>query len=332
MAAAVFVLSQFVREAGGVLRFRAGAVGPLGGAIAMLNPVPSTVAERASGEGVGSGRGAIGLVEFGASSLWRTFSPSEIWRFRELIVMLVVRDLTVRYRQAMIGVAWVLAQPLATTTTIALLLPSIGSGKAAYGVPFPIFVLQGIVLYGLFNSIVSSGTQTLVYNHNLVTKIYFPRIVLLIVNLATALCDFAVAAIMLAVAMAIYQTPVSWLTLGAPAFVLLAVLCGLAIALWTSALNAIYRDTGLAVPFLLQLGMFASPVMYATQEVAASRYRLLLECNAMSLAINGFRYTLSGVGGVTLREAIVGVTSLLVVLLSGLWYFNRVERYLADRI
>ena len=292
------------------------------------NSVSGTTSHRDGAGRVDSGR----LIEFGAIGVWRTVALAEIWRFRGLIAMLVVRDLTVRYRQAFIGVAWVLAQPLATTTMISLLLPSIGSGKAAYGVPFPVFVLQGIVLYGLFHSIVSSGTQTLVYNHNLVTKIYFPRIVLLIVNLVTALCDFAVAASLLALAMVFYRTPVSWMTLATPAFVLVAALCGLAVALWTSALNAIYRDTGLAVPFLLQLGMFASPVMYSTQEVSASRFQLLLELNAMSFAINGFRYTLSGSGGITLREAVVGCFSLLVALVGGLWYFNRVERHLADRI
>jgi lipopolysaccharide transport system permease protein len=295
------------------------------------NSPPASSTSNATGN-AGRSHGLGSLREYGSGTGWGTLNPVEIWRYRELIAILVVRDLKVRYRQALIGVAWVLAQPIATTLTIALLFPSFSAVTTGDRMPYALFVLPGVILYNLFSSIVSHGTQSLAYNQALITKIYFPRVILLIVNVVTSLCDFVVAAAMLGIALVIYQVPLAPTAFAAPLFVALAVLAGLAIALWTSALNAIYRDTGLAVPFLLQLGLFASPVMYATQNIATDHYRVVVECNAMSLAITGFRACLYGQAGIGVREALLGGAALLAVFLSGLWYFHRVERYLADRI
>lgn len=275
--------------------------------------------------------GVDGLEYFGPSSGWRLLDLRELWRFRELIWILAYRDLKVRYRQAVVGVAWVVLQPLATALVFVLLFGLLGKTPDVGGIPYGVFVLPGVVLWQLFANIVGQGTMCLVVNQILIGKVYFPRIALPLSVAVTALVDFAVGAVVVAVVMAAYGDVPGWQVVLAPVFVLLGLIAAIALALWTSALNAIYRDTGYAVPFLLQMGMFVSPVVYSTVLIPA-RWKPVLELNPMTGVIEGFRWSLFGSGSFPAEPLLIGSAATAVVFLTGLWYFRRVEGYLADRI
>ena len=245
--------------------------------------------------------------------------------------MLAVRDLKVKYRQAVIGVAWSVIQPLATALIFVLLFGLLGNTPAAGGIPYGVFVLPGVVLWQLFAGSVSQMTGCLVANQNLIGKVYFPRLVLPIAVIIAALVDFAVGLGVVGAVLAIYGVVPAWTLVFAPIFVLLGLVSALAVGAWTSALNAIYRDTGFAVPFALQIGFFVSPVVYATDVLIPERWRPLVALNPMTGAVDGFRWALFG-GPFPTLTVLLGVIAATVVLLSGLWYFRRVEGYLADRI
>ncbi len=292
-------------------------------------PQGSTAALPASGARAG---GTDPELQYhGAVARWRLLDLRELWRFRDLLWMLAVRDLKVKYRQAVIGVAWSVIQPLATALIFVLLFGLMGNTPAAGGLPYGVFVLPGVVLWQLFAGSVSQMTGCLVANQNLIGKVYFPRLVLPLAVATAALVDFAVGLAVVGVVLAIYGVVPAGTIVFAPLFVAFGLVTALAIGAWTSALNAIYRDTGFAVPFALQIGFFVSPVIYATDVLIPERWRPLVALNPMTGAVDGFRWALFG-GPFPALTVLLGCVTATVVLLSGLWYFRRVEGYLADRI
>ncbi|QJX00485.1 ABC transporter permease [Frigoriglobus tundricola] len=278
-----------------------------------------------------AGETAPGLQYHGAVARWRLLDLRELWRYRDLLGMLAVRDLKVKYRQAVIGVAWSVIQPLATALIFVLLFGLLGNTPAAGGVPYGVFVLPGVVLWQLFAGSVGQMTGCLVANQNLIGKVYFPRLVLPLAVLVAALVDFAVGLAVVGGVFAVYGVVPAWTLVFAPLFVLLGSVSALAVGAWMSALNAIYRDTGFAVPFALQIGFFLSPVVYATDVLIPERWRPLVALNPMTGAVDGFRWALFG-GPFPTLTVLLGAGAAAVVLVSGLWYFRRVEGYLADRI
>lgn len=273
-----------------------------------------------------------GLQYFGPPPPWRLVNLREIVRFRELLWVLALRDLKVKYRQAVVGVAWVVIQPLATALVFVLLFGLLGKTPATEGTPYGVFVLPGVVLWQLFANTVAQATGCLVANQNLIGKVYFPRLILPLAAAANSVIDFVVGLVVVAGVLVVYGIAPAWTVVFAPAFVVLALAAAVAVSALTSALNAIYRDVGFAVPFALQIGMFVSPVIYATDVLIPERWRLLLCLNPMTGALEGFRWALFGNTAFPTESVAIGTATATISLAAGLTYFRRVEGYLADRI
>jgi len=275
---------------------------------------------------------SLPLVYHAARGAWGLADIRELWRFRELFRALAVRDLKVKYRQTVIGVAWALIQPLATALVFVMLFGLLGHVPASGDLPYGLFVLPGVVFWHLFAGVLTQATTSLVANQNLIGKVYFPRLILPAAASATAVVDFAVGLAVVGGVMAYFGVTPGWGVVFAPAFVLLGLLTALAAGAWMSALNAIYRDAGFVIPFVLQIGFFVSPVVYATDVLIPDRWQPLLALNPMTGVLEGFRWSLFGRGPFPTGPVLIGAAVTAVILTGGLWYFRRVEGYLADRI
>lgn len=273
-----------------------------------------------------------GLVYFTPPSGWRLLGLQELWSYRELIWTLAARDLQVRYRQTAVGVIWALLQPLAMMTIFTVMFRLMGREPVEEGVPYVVAVLCGLLPWQLFASTLSSASGSLVAHQNLITKVYFPRAVLPIASMAGGVVDFAIGFSLLVLAIAWYGITPSWTMLLIPAFSLLALIAALAAGFWLSALNAIYRDIGYVVPFVLQVGFFVSPVVYETDALIPPSYRLVYSLNPMVGVIDGLRWAALGHAPPAVLPMLISLGCLTLVLLGGLAYFRQVERHLADRI
>ncbi|HQU45458.1 MAG TPA: ABC transporter permease, partial [Pirellulales bacterium] len=267
-----------------------------------------------------------------ARPAWALADVGELWRYRHLMGILALRDIKVRYRQTIIGVAWALLQPVVQLGIFAVLFGLLGRTPVAPGTPFLVSAMCGLLLWQLFSQSVASASLSLVENRNLVTKVYFPRLVLPFSTVLAALIDFAVGCLLLAGLMLWYGVSSSAAVLAAPLFVLMTVLVAMAIATWLSALSALYRDFQYVIPFLLQIAFFVSPVVYQTDALIPAAWRPLYGLNPLAGAIDGFRWAMTAQGKFPWITIGVSVPLLAVVLSTGLLYFRRVERTFADRI
>jgi lipopolysaccharide transport system permease protein len=254
----------------------------------------------------------------------------EVWRNRELLFFLVWRDVKVRYKQTALGAAWAVLQPLT-----AMLIFSVVFGRFAKipseGIPYPVFVYTGLLVWLYFSQAVSQAGASIVQNVNLVTKVYFPRLVIPSASVVAPLLDLLVAGGVLIGLMAWYGIVPGVQAFALVAFVLLAVATALGVGLWVSALNVRYRDVPYALPFLLQIWLFASPVVYPI-ELLPDRWRALFSLNPMAAVIDGFRWSLLGTDPVPANVLVPGVIVAAVVGVSGLVYFRRVQDHFADVI
>jgi lipopolysaccharide transport system permease protein len=252
----------------------------------------------------------------------------ELWAYRELLYFFVWRDVKVRYKQTAIGAAWAILQPLMTTLVFTLFF-----GKLAHipsnGLPGPIFYFTALLPWTYFATSLQSATNTVVDHQYLITKVYFPRIMLPATSVLAGLVDFAVGFVFLMAMTAYYGIRPSWALLLAPLFLLLAVLTALGVGLWFSALNAMYRDMRYIVPFVIQFWMFASPVAYPSSLVPA-RWRWIYGLNPMAGVIEGFRWSIAGRGDPPGRMLWVSIAAVIAVLAGGLAYFQRIESTVAD--
>lgn len=260
---------------------------------------------------------------------WFALDLAEVWAYRDLIYFFVWRDIKVRYKQTVIGAAWAILQPVLT-----MLVFSLFFGKLAkipsQGLPYPIFYYTALLPWMYFATAMQGATNVVVEQQRMITKIYFPRVVLPIASVMSGLVDFAISFVVLLVIMAVYHvTPAAGAVLWLPLFTLLAVLTALGVGLWLSALNAMYRDVRYVVPFLVQFWLFASPVAYPSSLVPG-KWRWLYGLNPMAGVIEGFRWSLTGHGDPP--SILVAASSLAVVLvvLSGLVYYHAVEGVIAD--
>ena len=251
-----------------------------------------------------------------------------IWEYRDLLYFLVLRDLQVRYKQTAIGVAWVILQPLLTMVVFTLIF-----GKFAKipsdGLPYPIFAYSALLPWHLFSSSLSRGGGSVVGNSSLISKIYFPRLILPISGVLSPIVDFAIAFVILIGMMIWFGSVPSWGVLTLPLFILLAMLTALAVGLWLSALNVRYRDVGHAIPFLIQLWMFASPVVYPVNMIP-EKWRLFYSLNPMAGVIEGFRWALLGKASPDFSVIAISALMVLTLLALGLLYFRNTERTFAD--
>ena len=252
----------------------------------------------------------------------------EVWAYRELLYFLVWRDLKVRYKQTVLGIAWAVLQPLATTLVFAIFLGRL-AGVPSDGVPYPVFAYAAMLPWQLFAHALTESSNSLVANERLITKVYFPRLVIPLATILAGLVDFAIAFVVGIGLMAWYGIVPGPLIAAVPLFVVLAVLTALAAGLWLSALNVEYRDVRYTLGFLVQIWLFATPVAYPSSLVP-ERWRALYGLNPMAGVVEGFRWALLGHGQPPGALLVVSTVVTFVVLAGGLWYFKRMERTFAD--
>ncbi len=254
----------------------------------------------------------------------------DLWRYRELFAILAWRDLAVRYKQTVIGAAWALIRPFLTMVVFTVVFGRIAKLPTDGATPYPILVFAGMLPWFLFSTILSDASASLVGNANLIGKVYFPRLIVPAATIAVALVDFAISFAMLLALMIWFRFAPDWRILLLPAFVLLAVLASLGPALLMTAMNVKYRDFRYVIPFVLQFGLYVSPVGFSTKVVPA-QWRLLYSLNPAVGVIDGFRWCLLGgqahlyLPGFALSLAVVAA-----FLWAGVAYFRRTERTFAD--
>lgn len=255
----------------------------------------------------------------------------DVWRYRELFWFLVWRDILVRYKQTVVGVAWSVIRPLVTMVVFTVVFGMLAK-LPDNGVPYPLLVFAAMLPWNFFSNALAEGSGSLVGNANLLTKVYFPRIIIPISSVIVALVDFAISLVIMAGIMLWYGYLPDWRVVMLPFFLVLACLPVAGAGLWFAALNVRYRDFRYVVPFILQLGLYVSPVGFSSS-IVPEQWRLLYAMNPMVGVIDGFRWALLR-GGTELYWSGILLSTLLSLLLlfSGLWYFRKTERVLADVI
>jgi lipopolysaccharide transport system permease protein len=265
-----------------------------------------------------------------ASDGWRSLNLADLWRYRELIYFLAARDIKVKYRQTAIGAAWVLIQPLLAMAVFTLFLGSLVHVPSD-GLPYPLFAYLGLLPWMYFANATTSASTSLVANTALIAKVYFPRLIIPIASVLSALLDFAIGFGLLLILMVGFRVEPRQSLLWVPVFVVLTVATALSVSLWLSALDVRYRDVRAAIPFGIQVWMFSTPVVYPAS-LLPEAYRPLYGLNPMAGAVEGFRWAVTGSGEPPGTMLAVSAAVTVVVLITGLFYFRGVERTFADVI
>lgn len=255
---------------------------------------------------------------------------ADLWRYRELLGFLAWRDIKVRYKQTTLGVLWALIQPAVTLAVFTFIFGKL-AGMPAGNVPYPLLVLCGLLPWQLFSAAFSNASGSLVANTHLISKVYFPRLIVPLSSVAVALIDFAVVLVLLAALCVWWQFSPDWRVVFLPLFVILTLVTAVGTGLWLTALTVKYRDFRFVVPFLLQVGLFLSPVGFSTTNLPT--WRALYSFNPMVGVIDGFRWCLlRGQPNLDPVNLAISVVMAALLLFSGLWYFRRTEQTFADVI
>jgi len=264
------------------------------------------------------------------SSGWIRLGLIDIWRFRELLYFLVWRDLKIRYKQTLVGVLWVILQPVLTMIIFNFVFGRL-AGLPSQGVPYPLFVFSGLLPWQLFASGLSASSLSIVSSSNVVSKVYFPRLLIPLAAVLGGVVDLLVALVVLFGLMAYYNfhPGIAFVTL--PLFLLLAVAAAFGVGLWLSMLNVKYRDIQYTIPFLTQIWMFMTPVAYASLLIPP-KFRLLYHLNPMATVVDGFRWALLGIKPEFGAPALGSLSMVVLIIFSGLIYFRRAEKTFADVI
>jgi lipopolysaccharide transport system permease protein len=255
---------------------------------------------------------------------------AELWAYRELLYYMAWREVKVRYKQTVIGVIWVVMQPLLT-----MLVATIFFGRLAklpsQGLPYSVFCFAAIVPWGYFANALTNITNVVVENQRVITKVYFPRLILPFSAAVSGLVDFGIGLIVLLIFTFAHGIKPTFAILLLPFFLLLAILTVLGVGLWLSALNALYRDVRFIMPFVVQFWTLASPVYYSSSMVPL-RYRWIYGLNPMTGVIDGFRWALTGTGSAPTATLLASTVMVCIALFGGLIYFTRMEGSIADRV
>ncbi len=252
----------------------------------------------------------------------------EIWEYRELLYFLVWRDLKVRYKQTALGVAWAIIQPFMTMIVFTIFFGRLAK-LPSDGIPYPIFVYSGLLPWQLFANAMTQSGNSLVANRGLITKVYFPRIIIPSSSILAGLVDFCIAFLVLIAMMLYYGITPTAAVVTLPLFIVFAVATSLAVSLWLSALNVQYRDVRYTIPFLTQIWLFLTPIPYS-ESLVPDNWRLIYGLNPMTGVVEGFRWALLGKSADTSVLILASISMVIILLVTGLFYFKRMERSFAD--
>jgi len=259
---------------------------------------------------------------------WIPVDFKELWQYRELLGFFAVRDIKVRYKQTLLGVAWAVVQPVMTMLVFTLLFHKL-LGVEPTNASYPVFLFAALLPWQLFSYALTQSSNSLVASERLITKIYFPRLILPLGSVISGLVDFAIAFVILVGMMAWYRIVPGIAVLTLPIFMVVALLAALAVGLWLSALNVTYRDVRHTIPFLTQFWLFITPVMYPSSKVPEA-WRALYALNPMTGVVEGFRWALLGQAAPPLVVMLVSLSATVLLLVGGLFYFRRMEKTFAD--
>jgi len=259
---------------------------------------------------------------------WVALKLRDLWQYRELLYFLIWRDVKVRYKQTALGAAWAIIQPFFTMVVFSVVFGRLAKIPSD-GLPYPIFAYCALLPWQLFSHALTESGNSLVANERLITKVYFPRLVIPLSAVVAGLVDFAIAFVILLVMMAYYGVTPTVAVFTLPLFLLLALGTALGVGLWLSALNVQYRDVRHTIPFLTQFWLFATPIAYPSSLVPEP-WRSFLGLNPMAGVVEGFRWALLGTARAPGLILVVSVAAVLALLVSGLYYFRRMERIFAD--
>jgi len=270
------------------------------------------------------------LIVIQRSSAWRGIDFREVWLYREMLYFLVWRDVKVRYKQTTLGITWALIQPLFGMIVLAFVFGRVAK-LPSEGIPYPLFAFAGILPWTFFSNAVTNGSMSVVTSGNLLTKVYFPRILVPVAAVMTALVDFFLAAVMLIPLLFHYHfLPAAHLVYGFPLAMAICVAFALGLSIVLSALIVRYRDLRHAVPFVMQIWMFATPIVYSLS-VVPLKYRWAMTVNPMAPVIEAFRRSMFG-GAIATAGLLWALLVAVVLILGGSIYFRRLERIFADVI
>lgn len=264
------------------------------------------------------------------STGWSALNLRDLWLYRELIFFMTWRDLKVRYKQTLLGAGWAILQPFLTMVVFSIFFGSLANVPSD-GVPYPIFSYTALIPWTLFSKALQDASRSLVQSSHMITKVYFPRMILPLSSVLAGIVDFLIAFLVLIGMMVFYgifPTSNIWLL---PLFVLLALVTAIGVGLWLSALNVLYRDINYVLPFLTQLWMFLTPIAYPSSMVPR-QFQTLYALNPMAGVVEGFRWVLLGSGQPPGVMTLVSGLAAIVLLISGMFYFRRMERLFADMV
>lgn len=270
------------------------------------------------------------LITIEPSGVWTTLNLSDIWAYRELLFFLTWRDIKVRYKQTALGAAWAIIQPVLTMLIFTIFFGRL-AGLPSDGIPYPLFTYSGLLLWTFFANALTNSSNSLVGSSNLITKIYFPRMIIPASAVAAGLVDLAIAFPILIGLMIYYRESVTWTVVFVPFFILLITLLALGVSMLLSALNVKYRDVRYALPFLIQVWMFASPIPYPASLVP-DKWRLVYALNPMTGIIEGFRAVLIPGKALDWQALLISVVVTLLMLVYAAYTFRRMEKTFADII
>ncbi|NQU17099.1 MAG: ABC transporter permease [Candidatus Saganbacteria bacterium] len=254
----------------------------------------------------------------------------ELWAYRELFWFLALRDILVKYKQAAIGVVWAVIQPVLTMIVFSVIFGGLAK-LPSDGVPYPIMVYVGLLPWQFFANSMRASSQSVVGKSTILTKIYFPRLIIPTSAVISGFIDFLVSFVILFVMMIWFRIPPTFNLLFLPLFILLAFTAALGVGLWLSALNVEFRDVIYVVPFLIQAGQYVSPVAYSSA-IIPEKWSFLYSLNPMVGVINGFRWAILGTATPDPKNLIISTSCVLLLFLGGLFYFKKVEKTFADII
>jgi lipopolysaccharide transport system permease protein len=255
----------------------------------------------------------------------------DLWRYRELFYFLAWRDILVRYKQTAIGMAWALIRPFLTMVVFTVVFGNLAK-LPSEGVPYPILVFAGMLPWQFFSTALSECSNSLISNANLISKVYFPRLIVPTSAVIVSFVDFMISGMILLGLMAWYNYLPSWRILTLPLFIGIAFVASIGVGLWLAALSVEYRDFRYIVPFIVQFGLYISPVGF-TSNIVPDQWRLLYSLNPMVGVIDGFRWAiLGGESKLYLPGFTLSVGLVVFLLVSGIWYFRKMERTFADVI